>query len=241
MSERISETIAHLYEAADLPLPATASTPQRRIVLLNELLGVYNLTCTEIVGLTSLAASNFLLQHGAIFEPIRNTTQEPLAGYIYVSKTSGHIFVERNDLLVRRRFSVAHELGHYLLHFQPLIASPLVRDESEPFEISEALSFIVGNEDTEETPTGHVLSSLQAKLASLLPPEAQMEDEANQFAAELLMPTEVVHDLVKRYSPVCRGDDLLWRLSTEMLVSKAATYRRLKDLQLSALISVSWN
>jgi Zn-dependent peptidase ImmA (M78 family) len=188
-----------------------------------------------------LAASNFLLQHGALFEPIKSANREPLAGYIYASKTSGHIFVEHNDLLVRRRFSVAHELGHYLLHFRPLIMSPLVHDEGEQFEISEAISFSSANEDVEDLPTGRVFSPLQAKFSALLPAEIQMEDEANQFAAELLMPAEIVQALVKRYSPVCRGDDLLWRLATEMLVSKAATYRRLKDLQLSVPVSVSWN
>lgn len=239
MSVSIPESIAHLYEAADLPLPTTPH--QQRIVLLNELLGAYNLTCTEIAGLTSLAASNFLLQRGALFEPIKNANQEPLAGYIYVSKKSGHIFVERNDLFVRRRFSVAHELGHYLLHFRPLIALMRVRDESEPFEISEALPVFAGNEDAEDTPAGRVFSPIQEEILSLLPPEAQMEDEANRFAAELLMPAEVVCDLVKRYTSVCRGDDLLWRLATEMLVSKAATYRRLKDLQLSAQVGVAWN
>lgn len=237
MLQSVFETILHTYEAADLPQP----TLQRPIVLLNELLGPYNLTCIEIVGLTSLAASNFLLQHGAFFEPIKNASRDPLAGYIYVSRTAGYIFVERNDPVVRRRFSVAHELGHYLLHFQPLITSSILGDEDEPLEISEALSLFAGDEETDDTPTGRVFLPERFSLASLLPPEAQMEDEANRFAATLLMPAEIVASLVERYRSVCRGDDLLWRLATEMLVSKAAMYRRLQDLKLSSLVSASWN
>lgn len=237
MSQTIAETIARLYERAHVPHP----TLQRRIVLLNELLGPYNLTCIEIAGLTSFAASNFLLQHGACVEPMKNANQDPLAGYIYMSRTAGYIFVERNDPVARRRFSVAHELGHYLLHFQPLMASVRMSDEEEPFVLSEALSLVTGNEDTEDMPIGHVFVPEQVSLAFFLPPEAQMEDEANQFAADLLMPAELVYGLVERYRSMCRGDDLLWRLATEMLVSKAATYRRLQDVQLGSLISASWN
>jgi Zn-dependent peptidase ImmA (M78 family) len=233
----IADTIVQLYKTADLQQP----TLQRRIVLLNELLGPYNLTCIEIAGLTSLAASNFLLQHGAFFDPIKNANQDPLAGYLYVSRTAGYIFVERNDLVVRRRFSAAHELGHYLLHFQPLITSTVLDDENEPLVMSEALSLFTGDEEADDTPTGRVFVPEQTSLASLLPPERQMEDEANRFAAALLMPAEIVSGLVERYRPVCRGDDLLWRLATEMLVSKAAIYRRLQDLHLSSLISASWN
>jgi Zn-dependent peptidase ImmA (M78 family) len=235
------ETITSLYAAADLSAPTTTSSPRRQVVLLSELLGGYNLTCTEVAGLTSLAASTFLMQRGALLSPITDANQEPLAGYIYVSKISGHIFVERNDFLVRRRFSIAHELGHYLLHFRPLLTDPLFHEASEPFEISEALSMFAGNDETEDLPAGRVFSRLQANFSSLLPSETQMEEEANQFAAELLMPAEVVRHLVKLYSPVCRGGDLLWRLATDLLVSRSATYRRLQELQLAPLLNKSWS
>lgn len=241
MSLSLFETIASLYAAVDLPVPTTTSFSPRKVVLLSELLGGCNLTCTEVAGLTSLAASTFLLQRGALLDPITDANQEPLAGYIYVSKISGHIFVERNDLVVRRRFSVAHELGHYLLHFHPLLANSSFPDAKKPSEISESLSVFVGNDEMEDLPTGRVFSRPQANYCSHLPSETQMEDEANQFAAELLMPAEVMHDLVKRYSLVCRGDDLPWRLATDLLVSRAAIYRRLKELQLSPRVNDSWS
>lgn len=235
MSLSISNAITELYRKADLPLP----TVKRRVVLLNELLGGYNLTCIEIAGLTSEAASNFLLRRDAILEPLKHANRDSLAGYIYVSRTGGFIFVEQTDLLVRRRFSVAHELGHYVLHLQPLISKEALGDAYELVEVSEALAPFPKDEDAEDIPAGRVYR--HAEFASLLPPDEQMEREANQFAAALLMPEEMVRDLVARYGSVCRGDDLLWRLSTEMLVSKASVQWRLHDLRLSHLITASWN
>lgn len=226
MAQSIKAAIGDLYHIVDVPQP----TAKQGVILLNEIIGGYNLTCTEVVGLTSEAASNFLLRRGARLDPIKDANQEPLAGYLYVNKISGHIFVKRDDPIVRRRFSVAHELGHYVLHFLPLIASGAFEDEYELVEITEALAPTLSEEDEDDIPTGQIYLSLQLELLSLLPPYEQMEQEANEFAAELLMPTEIVHGLVAHYSVDCKGDDLIWRLSSEMLVSRAAMRWRLREL-----------
>jgi Zn-dependent peptidase ImmA (M78 family) len=233
MSQRITDAIAELYRISAMTLP----TQQERVVVLNELLGGYNLTCIELAGLTSEAASHFLMQRGAIFEPIRSANQEPLAGYIYVDSRNGYIFVERDDLFVRRRFSVAHELGHYVLHFYSLLCAERLSDSYEPLEITEALAPFSTEEDADDLPNGRVVHAPHLHL----PPYEQMEDEANRFAAELLMPAESVQYLLTRYAPSCRGDDLIWRLATEMLVSRAAMRRRLRDLHLLSLVSAQWN
>jgi Zn-dependent peptidase ImmA (M78 family) len=61
-----------------------------------------------------------------------------------------------------------------------------------------------------------------------------MEREANQFAAELLMPPEVCAALIthflSRYGS--RRDVLAKRLATELLVSQTAMLNRLKYLRL---------
>jgi len=233
MSQTIVDAIVELYRICAMTPPIQ----EERVVLLNELLGGYNLTCIELIGLTSEKASHFLMRGGAILEPIRSANQEPLAGYIYVDSKNGYIFVERDDLFVRRRFSVAHELGHYVLHFYSLICSETLKDQYESIEITEALAPFSAEEDVDDLPNGRVVHAQHLHL----PPYQQMEDEANRFAAELLMPAVVVQYLFKRYTPSCRGDDLIWRLATEMLVSRAAMRRRLRDLHLLPLIAAQWN
>ncbi len=236
MSRSIPEVIADVYRISGVSQPSD----RRRVVLLADLLGGYNLTCREIPGLTTEAASNFLLRRGAILEPLGNSNQEPLAGYINVNTIGGNIFVERTDLIVRRRFSVAHELGHYVLHFLPLIESG-VFEQYEQCEIVEALTPFPLEEDADELPTGRIYLPERADLASLLPPYEQMEREANQFAAELLMPEYTVRALLDRYAASCQGDDLVWRLASELLVSRSAVRWRLRNLRLLTISTAQWN
>jgi Zn-dependent peptidase ImmA (M78 family) len=234
MSQMISSAITELYRLSSMPQPPA----EQRVILLNELLGGHNLTCVEVSGLTSEVVSRYLMRRGAILEPIQSANQEPLAGYISVRKMAGHIFVERNDLFVRRRFSVAHEVGHYILHFYPLLTSLAGGDQYEQIEITEALAPFSSEEEADDLPIGR---GVHTDLSVQLPPYEQMENEANQFAAELLMPAENVRALVKRYISNCLGDDLIWRLATEMLVSRAAMRRRLRDLNMLPVTAAQWN
>jgi Zn-dependent peptidase ImmA (M78 family) len=57
-----------------------------------------------------------------------------------------------------------------------------------------------------------------------------MEDEADAFALELLMPADVVRAQAARLG--LPKDDLAWKLAAEMLVSRSTMYRRLEELQL---------
>jgi Zn-dependent peptidase ImmA (M78 family) len=62
-----------------------------------------------------------------------------------------------------------------------------------------------------------------------------MEREANQFAAELLMPAAACRALVERFWPTFgrRADVLTRRMANEFLVSQAAMKRRLFNLGLA--------
>jgi Zn-dependent peptidase ImmA (M78 family) len=227
MSQRIAEAIKELYQCAEIPMDME---PQH-IVPLNELVGAYNLVCTELPALTSEVASQYLLRRGAILQPLTDTNQDPLAGYIYVTRSTGYIFASKGDPLVRRRFSVAHELGHYILHFLPIIERLEQEAQDDPFEIAEALIPVGTDEESEELPIGKIFP-LRTELQALLPSYEQMEQDANQFAADVLMPETALRRLTAKYRKVCRGDDFIWRLATEMLVSTAAMRRRLSDLNL---------
>lgn len=231
----IAAAIKKLYEEAEiLPLSATSC-----ITHLNELLSSYNLTVTEIPHLTSQAAMNFLLQRGAILEPVIHTNQDPLAGFLYVNSLSGSVFVEQKDLVVRRRFSAAHELGHYMLHFRPLIESRAANMEQGILEMTEAFPTATEDAEPDMLPQGKI--QLHSDLLQFLPPFEQMEHEANRFAVELLMPSDVLLELVTQYAPDFQGEDLVWRLSTEMLVSQATMRWQLHGLGLMPRPTVQWN
>lgn len=230
-SLNIQTVIVELYEAADVPLPSAA----RAITPLGELIGGCNLTATELPNLTSRSAADFLLRRGGLTEAPSGLNDEALAGFIYASPSFGSIFVERNDIVVRRRFSVAHELGHYLLHFRPLLAG--MKGDCELF-LMEAMNTDGRATDDDaviepdDIPAGSIESSNAIDLARLLPPRVELERQANRFAVELLMPEPVVRELTEKYAQAFRGKDLIWRIATEMLVSRAALRWRMHELDL---------
>ncbi len=216
----------------DLYLLAGATSPTSRcsIAPLGELVGAFNLACKELSQLTQRAAMHYLAQQGGIIEPPETQEQEPLAGFLYVNTHYGCIFSEQDDLLVRRRFSVAHELGHYLLHFRPLLK--VAERDQEYLEITESLRLA---DDTRDATSGQVALPGKFQIGANLPPYEQMEREANQFAAELLMPADVVRGLFARSMLYLREEDLVRRLATEMLVSEESMSWRLKHLSLLPL------
>lgn len=223
-SPTIEAAISALYETADVPKPSA----QRCVVPMAELVGSLNLICTELAGLTSYAAISYLLQHGGLIEPPDECNQELLAGFLYATANFGAIFAERSDLFVRRRFSIAHELGHYLLHFRPLLTA--LETSGEPV-VPEAIDVFPQFESDlapDDLPTGNIMLA-QAMSASDI---ERMEREANRFAVELLMPEEIVRELVAKSTPYFKEDDIVWRLATEMLVSRATMRWRLQNLGL---------
>lgn len=223
-SPTIDAAISELYEMPDVPLP----TAQRCVVPLAELVGSLNLICTELDGLTNYAAISYLLQHGGLIEPPDECNQEPLAGFLYATAKFGAIFAERSDLFVRRRFSIAHELGHYLLHFRPLLTALEASGEPVVPEAMDAFPQFKSDLAPDDLPTGNIMLA-QAMSASDI---ERMEREANRFAVELLMPEAIVRELVAKSTPYFKEEDLVWRLATEMLVSRATMRWRLQNLGL---------
>jgi Zn-dependent peptidase ImmA (M78 family) len=89
------------------------------------------------------------------------------------AKSDGVILVNKNSAHERRRFTVGHELGHYLNHWH--------KPPSGGFKCSKHDMFAVGDGGN-------------ARF--------KMEAEANQFSAEMLMPeTLFKRDLKKKASP----------------------------------------
>lgn len=112
-------------------------------------------------------------------------------GFIEKDGTGVSITVNACNSLTRRRFTIAHELGHFFLHHD-----------------------------------GEELEYLDLRSTK----KSQEEQEANQFAAELLMPeTEVKVEYEKLMFPTVEA------LAKKFGVSKQAMQYRLKNLGLSAI------
>jgi hypothetical protein len=125
--------------------------------------------------------------------------EERLAGFLFAAGTAAWAFVTADDILPRRRFTAAHELGHAVLH-------------------RETMGQFVADVSISETDDG------------VTRPE---EREANRFAAELLMPEEVIRaraeELRREHGGSPRGV-LEYRLAAELIVSAEAIRYRLTNL-----------
>lgn len=215
----IKMLISQLYQEAEVAIPNL----HRRITPLGELIGAFNLANQELPGLSQQLAMSYLRKQGVLVENLEAFGQDALAGFLYANTLDGCIFVEANDHLTRRRFSVAHELGHYLLHFRPLLEK--AERDQEYLELTDTLS---SNEHDDEQEAAH--DQIEKKTTLLT--EELKEYEADQFATELLMPETIIRRLFARVMLRFRDDDLVSYLATEMLVSQTAMRRRLRDLHL---------
>jgi len=174
---------------------------------LRDMIAAFNLVHDEVPALTYVQVAKYLDRAG--IEPpseywLKNI---PLAGFVFANANGGYILVQSDDPVPRRRFSAAHELGHFLLHFS---ANP--EDDGAGFVQDDATL----NESDDE------------KLAA-------QERQANRFAAELLMPEAtcrtIVAETLEKSSKSSRY--LEHRLAGAFLVSRAAAQWRLRSLGLA--------
>lgn len=134
------------------------------------------------INIGKIAASLDLKLKEGIFK-----NEEIVGAYDKVSKT---IYIAKNDPYQRKAFTIAHEIGHYILH----------EDKAQETFFRKDLIFV----DKETKP---------------------MEQEANCFAASLLMPRGVV----TRYFALVKDTQYLAELFN---VSYSAMRLRLKNLDL---------
>jgi Zn-dependent peptidase ImmA (M78 family) len=179
--------------------PPAGPTPLR------DLIAAFNLVHSEMHGLSYVQVAKALCK---FVEPPADFWRKhiPLAGFVFANSHAGWIFVNQDDPIPRRRFSAAHELGHYLLHFAPESCN----DED---------GFMQDDPDMAED-NDH---------------QAAIERQANRFAAELLMPEESCRRIVAKLQKSFGGDPtfLAPRLAGELLVSREAASWRLRSLGLA--------
>jgi Zn-dependent peptidase ImmA (M78 family) len=212
----IAEAIRQLFAAAYLPWPP----PARRSVLpvpLDSLIRTHNLAHDEVAGLTRAAAGAYLARW-EIQRPELLEDASPLAGFLFANARGGYILVNADDPLPRRRFTAAHELGHYLLHFLPRLQA--ARDVG---------TYLVQDDNGETVREGEKPD--RDKELSL----PEMERQANRFAAEVLMPEPICRMATDLYAARFRTPPrfLEHHLASDLLVSREAARWRLRSLSVT--------
>lgn len=127
-----------------------------------------------------------------------------ISGVLVSRDGAASIAVRRSDPVVRRRFTIAHEIGHFYLRHH-IHRSELVHADKDSQVIYRS-----------------------AKASEGLD---QMEVQANQFAASLLMPTKLVREHVDSMPKPLRDEDVT-QLARKFNVSVQAMTIRLTTLGL---------
>jgi Zn-dependent peptidase ImmA (M78 family) len=107
----IAAEIARLRQACGVPLEPKVRGP----VLLNRFFEEQNLKAIALPDLTCGRVREYLLSEGFRVDEIGDANEQ-LAGFMFFTGRVGLAFVNQNDILPRRRFTAAHELGHAVLH-----------------------------------------------------------------------------------------------------------------------------
>lgn len=234
IDQRVRQALDHVYRAAG----SDRSYQSGHITPLYDLFDVFPITVCEVETLTYRRAAQFVnAQTGHAAIPVPEHEHRLLAGLLYAYQYQGIcracILVHQDDLVERRRFTVAHELGHYILHFLPLVVSTSTDSMDMPL-LLEGLSHTDEEALSEVTGTAEVTVTSHAVAAASRLSVGQMEREANAFAAALLMPEDTCRKLVDIYQPRYgnRRPVLARRIATDFLVSRLAMRWRLENLGL---------
>lgn len=230
----ISQAVQSIWKDAGL------STPRAGVVPLADLVASYPIWVAELGHLTFGRVARYLEERTGQSPEFGIGGSGVLAGFLYAhvfqGRLVGCILVEKGDPVARRRFSIAHELGHYKLHFLPQLEQLSQAAKGEGLVIADAMSYA-----ETESATGSLLQSagriIPSPAEEVLPQlvliiDDAKEAEANQFAAELLMPEDaILKCLAALHLPPGQSRGYLAaRLSSEFLVSREAMSIRLAAL-----------
>ena len=235
----ISQAVRQAYQDAEIDL----DNLQPGIVPLYSLIQAYPISVDEIQDMTAQKVADFLEKETEQKIEIPEDKNCLLAGYLYLQQDRdslyGCILTEKRPSaapIFRRRFSAAHELGHYLLHFLPLIEINRNDNAHDHLIVTEGLMSNTAEESDSETFDGElsIADSLEAALKYLGIDRNLMEAEADCFAGELLIPETSCYKLAQLFQGRFgkKLDVLVGRLAPEFLVSKQAMKRRLMDLKI---------
>ena len=200
--DQIAEAVAALREECNLPLAPTRRGPvplDRFFQSTKRNVSHVALPALSLRTVIAYLVAERFVSGPHVLEDLPNQSDH-LDGFLFWSGGDGLAFENADDILPRRRFTAAHELGHAVLH----------RDRMGRFRADETIA-----EGADQ-------------------PDDQLEREANRFAADLLMPEELIRaraaELTAEHGCCPRGV-LEYRLAAELLVSQQAMHYRLKALE----------
>lgn len=135
---------------------------------------------------------------------VYNALGDDISGLLVTRDGTAAVCVKESDPLVRQRFTIAHEIGHFCLKHQEL---------GDHVHVDE----------------GWKVSARSTHTTTGLDP---MEVEANQFAAALLMPGSLVRERAQDFGTTQLDDLHVSALAKEFKVSEQAMAIRLSVLGL---------
>jgi Zn-dependent peptidase ImmA (M78 family) len=134
---------------------------------------------------------------------LKSNLHGEVSGYLFISKGRSPIIgVNKKHPETRQRFTIAHELGHFMLH------AP--KDSDSSFVDK---SFFIVNRDRNST--------LGIEIR---------EVEANFFAAEILMPAETLYRDITALPHSLKTEEIYYQLAEKYGVSVEAMRFRLNNL-----------
>ncbi len=174
----------------------------------------------------ALEASNLLRRFGTDHFPIDvafiaqklevhlhfEQLEDEISGMLIVKDGSKHIVINKGHHANRQRFTIAHEIGHLILHHE---------DGDKLFVDTKLMVY-----QRAGVPSANTYSS---KNSTTTPDQ---EREANVFAASLLMPEDALRELIEDQEVDISDEFDISRLASSLGVSEQAMSIRLKNLKL---------
>jgi Zn-dependent peptidase ImmA (M78 family) len=136
---------------------------------------------------------------------IEKELDDNVSGFLLLKGTQPSIVINTNhETEGRRRFTIAHELGHFVLH----------KSQTVHILSDDLVSVIKYRNET---------STLGVDVEEI---------EANRFAAELLMPEELIINYINEKNLTMISEAVIEKMAGDFKVSIAALSIRLSKLQL---------
>lgn len=196
----MSDPVADALSAFRRLVPLSAD--HRGPVPLSRFFAETGLDHVELPDMTCGVVADYLRREGVAAEDIGNPADK-LAGFVFRSGRVGWAFVNAAEIVGRRRFTAAHELGHFVLHRETMGRFRADTDET----LQEADGALADQMEREAN----------RFAAELLMPEEVCRRRAEEF---------------RRRFRCCPRGVLAYRLMSELLVSREALRYRLQSLEI---------